>query len=53
MYQVTFPIDTHFAAFHNGIIMNVGDEYEFGPDAGEITLTFTPLLGDYLEFGRI
>jgi len=52
-HLITFPIDDHFAAFHNGIIMNEGDEYSLGPDPDEITLLFVPSVGDCLELRRM
>lgn len=53
IYEVPFPIDHRFAAFINGIIMNEGDEYVLGPNSGEITLGFSPNIGDLLDFRRL
>lgn len=52
-YVVGIPVDAHFAAFINGSLLNDGDEFVFGPEAGEITLTQAPSIGDVLEFRRL
>ena len=53
VYPFTIPQDEHFSAWLNGLLMNEGDEFSFGPGPGQITLTENPSVGDILEFRRL
>ncbi|HUW08762.1 MAG TPA: hypothetical protein VM537_03490 [Anaerolineae bacterium] len=53
VYSFTIPQDAYFSAWKNGMLMNEGDEFVFGPDAGQITLTANPAVGDTLVFRRL
>jgi len=53
VYDFIIPQDARFSAWRNGSLMNEGDEFFFGPEAGQITLTVDPEVGDILEFRRL
>ena len=53
VYGFIIPQDAYFSAWKNGILMNEGDEFVFGPDAGQITLTQNPSVNDVLVFRRL
>lgn len=53
VYPYTFPKDDRFALFLNGLLLNEGDEFDFGPGPGQITLAVAPKVGDRLEFRRL
>lgn len=53
IYSFTIPQDAYFSVWKNGILMNEGDEFTFGPEAGQITLTQNPSVDDVLVFRRL
>ena len=53
VYTFNIPQDAYFSAWKNGMLMNEGDEFVFGPEAGQITLTQNPSVNDVLVFRRL
>jgi len=53
VYASPIPTDAHLALFQDGMLLVIGQEYTLGPDAGEITLSSNPRVGDVLEFRRL